>query len=108
MSKYRAVATTVNGIKFHSLGESRRYQALELLQAAGEIHSLGLQVKYPLVVNGVKIADYVCDFEYFDVRKGAAVTEDYKGVRTAAYNLKKKLMLALYGITIYETGKDDL
>lgn len=105
MHKYRAVPTTVNGHRFDSKGEAMRYQELWLLEQSQQIRGLSLQVKYPLIVNAVKIGDYVADFRYFDNQKKAWVIEDYKGVRTPVYRLKKKLMLALHQIEIFETGR---
>ncbi len=43
MTKYRAQPTIVDGIRFHSKGEARRYQELRLLERAGEITNLELQ-----------------------------------------------------------------
>lgn len=103
MSKYGAVRTEVDGIVFASKSEARRYSELKLAQAAGEISGLELQVKYPLVVNGVKVADYVCDFRYRERGRGLVV-EDRKGMRTPVYRLKRKLMKAIHGIDIFETG----
>ena len=104
MSKYGAKRTEVDGIVFASRSEARRYQELRLLQAAGEISGLELQVKYPLVVNGVKVADYVCDFRYYEDEGDTLIVEDRKGMRTPVYKLKAKLMRAVHGIEIRETG----
>lgn len=71
------------------------------MEAAGEISDLKLQVSYPLIVNEVKIATYRSDFEY--IEQGQKVVEDSKGVRTRDYVMKRRLMLALYGIHIRET-----
>jgi hypothetical protein len=62
-----------------------------------------LQVKYSLDVNGVHIANYYADFVYFDYRFSKEICEDSKGVRTADYKLKAKLMKACHGIDILET-----
>jgi hypothetical protein len=102
VSKYNAKRTEVDGIVFHSRAEAARYGELKLAQKAGAISGLALQVRYPLTVNGVKVADYVADFVYVEPGRGQVV-EDRKGVRTPVYNLKKKLMRALYGIEIFET-----
>ena len=102
MTKYGAKRTEVDGVVFPSRGEARRWQELQLLLRAGEISNLRRQVKYPLTVNGVKVADYVADYVYDE--RGAEVVEDWKGVRTPVYKLKAKLMRAVHGITIRETG----
>jgi hypothetical protein len=83
--------------------EMRRYNELQLLVKAGEIGDLKLQVKYPLVVNGVKICDYIADFTYTDYRTMKTIVEDVKGKRIQPYPIKCKLMLACHGITILET-----
>ncbi len=101
VSKYRNVKTQVDGITFHSKKEARRYQDLRLLERAGEIKDLELQPKFLLQVNGMKIATYIADFTYHD--KTGEVVEDVKGVRTAAYSMKAKLMKAIHGITVKET-----
>jgi hypothetical protein len=103
-SKYGAIKTEVDGIVFHSKGEAGRYQELKLLLHAGEITDLHLQEKYELKVAGVLICNYIADFVY-ETPDGEVVVEDFKGVRTEAYRLKKKLMLAVHGIEIFETGR---
>lgn len=98
--KFHAVRTTVNGISFPSKGEAGRYSQLLLLEKSGLIRDLELQPKFPLVVNGEKICTYIADFQY--TTDSGLVTEDYKGVRTPIYRLKKKLMKAILGIEITE------
>lgn len=102
MSKYRNTPTTVDGIRFDSKKEAYRYGTLKLLLAAGSIRDLEIHPPYPLVVNGVKVGRYVADFRYTDVGTGKQVVEDVKGVRTAVYKLKKKLVAALHGIDVVE------
>lgn len=104
-NKYNAVKTTVNGITFDSKRESIRYQELLLLQRAGQIRDLALQVPFAIVVNGKKICTYIADFQYVDVASGKTVTEDSKSpaTRTPTYQIKKKLVSAIYGIDILET-----
>ena len=101
MSKYHALKTEVDNIKFASRREAARYSQLKLLEASGAISNLELQPKFPIVVNGVKICTYIADFQY--VETGAKVIEDSKGFRTPVYRLKKKLMQAVYDIDILET-----
>jgi hypothetical protein len=100
--KYNNVPTVVDGRRFDSKKEAARYGELKLLQAAGQIAELACQPPFQLVVNGVKVGKYVADFVYLDCTTGELVYEDVKGVRTAVYKLKAKLVLALYGITIRE------
>lgn len=101
--KYGARRAEVDGIVFASRAEARRWQELCLLRTAGEIKDLQRQKRFPLVVDGEKIATYVCDFIYRDC-DGNTIVEDCKGVKTPVYKLKKKLIHALYHIDILETG----
>lgn len=101
MTKYNAKRTKVDGLDFDSKAEARRYQVLRLMERGGEIHGLTCHPRYPLVVNEQKICTYVGDFLY-RTRDGKSILEDVKGVRTPVYRLKKKLLLALYGIEICE------
>lgn len=103
-NKYGAQKTDVDGIRFDSKREATRYQDLKVMELAGVISDLKLQVTYPLVVEGIKIADYRCDFEYLE--DGQKVVEDTKSDFTRKllwYRMKKKLMLALHSIEIRET-----
>lgn len=101
-SKYGNVKTEVDGIVFDSKAEAKRYGELKLLLRSGDIQSLVWQPKLPIVVNGIKVATYIADFTYFDMRKPGHVFEDVKGVRTAVYKLKKKLVKACLDIDIVE------
>lgn len=83
-SKYNAISTEVNGIKFASKREAARYQMLLLELKAGKITDLTLQpvFKFPC---GIK---YVADFKYTE--KGKIVYEDVKGFKPPIFNLKMK------------------
>jgi len=101
-SKYGNERTTVDGITFASKKEARRYGELRMLERQKIISDLKLQRRFRLEVNGILIATYVADFDYGAGPDGHIV-EDCKGVRTPLYRVKKKLMLALYGVEIIET-----
>lgn len=101
-SKYGAKKTVVDGITFDSMAEATRYSTLKIVQAAGLIRSLRLQVPYDITVNGQKVCRYVADFVY--IENGNEVVEDVKGMKTPVYNLKKKLMKAVFGVVIFESG----
>ena len=98
-SKYGSRKTKVDGIVFASQKEAKRYGELKLLQRAGQISDLKLQVRFKLV----QTVTYVADFEYHDRLKGSKVVEDVKGYRTPVYKRKKKLMKQQHGIEILET-----
>ena len=102
MTKYRAKPTTIDGIRFASKAEARRYQELKLLERAGEIHNLETHPKYTLVVNDQVICTYTADFRYEE--NGEVIVEDVKSrpTMTYSYKLKKKLMKAIYNIDIKE------
>lgn len=111
--KYRNVPVVVDGIRFASQAEARRYQELRLLERGGDVRKLELQKRFPLYVEDRfhdlhHVGDYVCDFAYEERMVGTldwrVVVEDVKGVKTPVYQLKKKLLSALYGVTIRETG----
>lgn len=100
-SKYRAVPTVIDGIRFASKKEAARYQELRLAQHAGDISELELQPNFPLWVEGVLICTYRADFKY---REGSLVViEDVKGFRTPEYKIKAKLFKALYRYEFRET-----
>jgi len=102
-NKYNARKTVVDGVTFDSAKESRRYSELKLLEKAGVIHSLTLQPRFDLIVNGTKCGFYKADFKY--VENSREVVEDVKSPMTAklpVYRLKKKLVKAIYGIDIVE------
>lgn len=100
-NKYRAKKCVIDGIKFDSQKEGRRYTALKLLEKSGAIKDLELQPKYDLIVNGSKVGFYKADFRY--VENDRLVVEDVKGMKTPMYNLKKKMIKAIYNIDIFET-----
>ncbi len=103
-SKYGAVKTEVDGIMFDSKHEAKRYQELRLLEQAGEITNLCLQVPFELIPKskyGMPIR-YIADFTYND-GNGQPIVEDAKGVKAPVYRLKRRMMAEKYGIEIKET-----
>ena len=102
MNKYHNRKTELDGIRFASCKEATRYQELLWMQQAGLIQGLELQPRFDLVVNGHKLGFYKADFRYEDLETGLTIVEDVKGIRTSTYQLKKKLVKALYGVEIRE------
>jgi hypothetical protein len=126
--KYHAKPQVVDGIRFASQKEARRYQELKLLEKAGEIRDLVVHPRFPLWAHTgvasdepVKVGEYRGDFAYEEqVRMGvipAAIStdgvavvsvewvdrvEDVKGFKTPLYKWKKKHVEAQYGIRIVE------
>jgi len=128
-NKYGSIPTKVGYELLDSKREAGDYVKLQILAKAGKIAELKRQARVPLIVSGSKVADYICDFTYFepgrmelgayepqvrwlvrriydaefDSEKWRFVLHDSKGWRTQVYSLKAKLVKALYGITIRET-----
>jgi len=118
--KYGAVATVVEGIRFASKAEARRYAELKLLDKAGDIRNLKLQPRFvlmaPVIRGGLKdinrgvfervspIGEYRADFSY-EEQLGPVwrlIIEDVKGVRTQMYIWKKRHFERQYDIEISE------
>ena len=78
--------------------EKERYEELLWLEKAGEIADLESHPRFSLDVNGVHICDYIADEVFFEGEQRVVV--DVKGVETAEFKLKAKLMLAIYGIEV--------
>ena len=108
MNKYHNKKITRDGETFDSQKEYRRFCELRLLERAVRIADLQRQVKFELIpsqrIDG-KVVEracvYVADFVYME--DGKEIVEDTKGVRTADYIIKRKLMLWVHGIQIRET-----
>lgn len=96
-SKYGNEPVWIDGIRFDSKAEGKRYAELKLLQVAGEIAELELQPRFKLNVNGVQICTYIGDFSYWHVHSKNRGTEDVKGVETKDFKLKAKLFRAVFG-----------
>ena len=95
--KYHAVRTELDGIKFPSKKEALYYQRLKNLKRAGEVVFFLRQVPFYLP-GGVK---YVVDFQVF-YADGSVAFIDVKGMRTATYKAKKKMVEALFPVEIEE------
>ncbi len=110
VNKHNAKPTIVDGVRFDSLKEAKRYTELKLLERGGAIRDLELQPRYDVVVNDKKICYYKADFRYFDIDRGVQVVEDVKPMGKsyrktqawAMYRLKKKLVEALHPVVIEE------
>ena len=113
-NKYGAKPATVDGIRFDSTKESRRYGELRLLEKARIIKNLETQPTFPIDVVELFRQDrspclvhcgmFTADFRYVEVATGEVVIEDTKSgpTKTTAYRLRKRLVEAIHGITIRE------
>ncbi len=119
MNKFHSRKAVVDGITFDSGREAERYAQLKLLQKAGKISGLSLQVRFDLLpaqyaetcgeyyTKGPKkgqpkrgkcvekAVTYVADFVYCE--NGRMIVEDAKGCRTKDYIIKRKLFRWRYG-----------
>jgi len=124
MSKYRNKKIEVNGIKFDSTSEGRRYEQLLIMERAHVISDLVLQPKF-LLQDGFKKCPecgcmpekgrkcpkcgtmtrtfrpryYIADFQYFDKKSGKTRIEDVKGSKgfmTDLFRFKWTLFEAKY------------
>ena len=113
-SIYISKKVVIDGIKFDSKKESRRYLALKQMQKDGEISDLETQPRFSLI-KGVKFSGdkrakpairYTADFAYTDNRTGKRVIEDVKSPVTRKktdYKMRRHMMLAIHGIEVLET-----
>lgn len=96
-SKYKNKKVIYNGIKFDSQKERNYYIKLKLLEDAGKIKDLKLQVKFELQPKfksgnkNIQAISYIADFTYLDEENKLHII-DTKGVRTDVYKIKKKMM----------------
>ena len=112
-NKYHNSTIIIDGERFQSKKEARRYSELMIMQRVGMIHGLKRQKKYVLIPaqrepgkKGKVIereCSYYADFSYYD-KDGVEVVEDVKSpaTRTKDYIIKRKLLLQVYGIRITE------
>lgn len=106
--KYSNTKVSDGALTFDSKAEHKRWQYLALLERAGEIRELRMQVPFELIPaqvapDGLKIKPtvYVADFTYID-GNGELVVEDPKGCSTPEWKIKRKLMLQVHGIWVRE------
>ena len=83
---------------FDSAAEADRYEQLKEMAEAGTIDQLEVHPTFQVTVNGHPICKYEADFRY-RIKPGRlgqrTLVEDVKGMETAEYKLKRKLVHAL-------------
>lgn len=111
--KYNNVKTEVNGQKFDSKKEAKRYRELNELQKAGEISRLVCQPRFTLQEafqdlrigktkagkpRTVRAILFTADFKYWCNKSNQWVIEDVKSPasKTTAYEIRKRLFLRRY------------
>jgi len=101
VNKYHNRSVVIDGLSFDSRAEAARWCELRLMERAGEISDLQVHPVYTLA-EGFRNRSgqwrgpitYEADFAY--VEGGQQVVEDVKGVRTAAFQIKRKLFERRY------------
>lgn len=99
-SKYKNEKVYLDGIRFDSKAEAKRYLILKSMQDEGLIKGLELQPEYEILPTykkdgkTVRAMKYRADFRYFCGDK--LVVEDVKGIETEAFKIKKKLVEYFY------------
>lgn len=105
MSKYHSKKVIIDGIKFDSKKEGKRYEELKILEKSGLIKDIELQPKFLLIdtirYNGKTYPKtyYIADFRYYDNHLNKYIVEDVKSEITAkdkTYRLKIKMLLSKY------------
>lgn len=124
-NKYGNEPIDADGHRFASKWEAQRYRELRNLESAGLIHSLRIQVEYPLDVFGwrefrdslkgndgeesreqVRLGAYIADFDY--IRDARHIIEDTKSVATKrekTYVWKRRHFEVQYGMRITEVER---
>lgn len=101
MNKYHNCKVMVDGIKFDSKAEARRYVELKIMEDTGHIKELKLQPKFelqPKYKNSkgqcIRAITYKADFSYIETHSevGKLIVEDVKGVETKEFKMKKKML----------------
>ncbi len=98
--KYRNVPTIVDGMRFDSKAEARRYGELKLLRQAGEVLWFVRQVPFHLPGNIRYVADFLIVWS-----DGRTTVEDVKGVLTRVAANKIKQVRALLGVEVQLVGR---
>lgn len=96
--KFNAKPTEYDGIRFDSKKEAAYYRNLTLRQKGGEIVFFLRQVPFHLP-GGVR---YVVDFQEFHA-DGTVHFVDCKGMETESFKAKKRMVEALFPVTIETT-----
>lgn len=110
-SKYKNKKTEYNGVIYDSAGEAKWAQFLDTCTKVKDpkdrVVNINRQIPYRFFINEKLIFTYIADFVVLYGDKRIEI-QDYKGMRTDIYRLKKKLIEAHHGIKIIEITKADL
>ena len=112
-NKYSNNKVQIGRYVFDSTLEGKRYKQLALMEKAGTIKNLRLQVPFLLQdsfkKNGktYKAIKYIADFVYEE--NGKVIIEDTKGIKTDVFKIKQKMFEYKYPeLTIKIVTKDEI
>lgn len=108
--KFRNRPETVDGIRFDSAAEVRRYRELKAEERNGIIRELQVKPEFALYAAGtnfepVRIGGFTPEFAYFRGDADRMTVEDVKSAATrklADYRLRKRIFEANHGIELTE------
>lgn len=110
-AKYGNHKVVIDGITFDSKKEGERYSQLRMMERAGKIHCLKMQVPFVLApavqIHGkMKPAlRYFADFQYFEADALTYTLEDVKSEITRkdpVYRIKIHLMKSVHNLDVVE------
>lgn len=111
LTKYKNKLVVIDGITFDSKKEGDQYLLLKMRERLHEIDRLELQPVFPIYIDTpdrgrIGIGVFKADFRYWEhyCGKDTLRVVDVKSTatKTEAYQLRKKLVEAIYNITITE------
>jgi hypothetical protein len=103
----RNIITVVDGIKFRSRKEAKRYRELRLMEHVEDIRELRVHPRWQLFgkTEQFPALSYEADFCYRD-KAGVLIVEDVKGRRAGVqydlFKAKKRLMWEIHRIYVEE------
>lgn len=109
-NKYKNTRVKVDGHSFHSQWEADYWLLLVEAQRDGLIDRLEKQVRYDLIVSGVKVGRSIIDFRFIELNEDGATVryrlQDTKGYietsspNTQLWKLKHKIIHAMSGLEV--------
>lgn len=93
-NKYRAKSTEYNGKRYHSKMEAAYAAELDLRIKAKDIKAWKRQIRIPLIVSDIHVADYYIDF-MVEHNDGTIEYIEVKGFETPEWRLKWKIFEAM-------------
>ncbi|TPW26012.1 DUF1064 domain-containing protein [Pararhizobium mangrovi] len=100
-SKYGNRRCELDGIRFDSKAERDYYARLKQREKAGEVGGVELQRPFAMIgPDGRLITTYKADFAFWDHTADRFRVIDVKGVETAVFKIKRKMMRSFHGIEV--------